>query len=66
MSKAKPSKSNNYCLSNETLEKALTYMKKEGYIETTDTVEDLISFTRTMTEDIPFMVKAKITQWANS
>ena len=41
-------------------------MKSEGYMEPTDTTDDLISFTRSMVEDIPFMVKAKITQWANS
>ena len=57
---------NKYGLSQETLEKALANMKSEGYMEPTDTTDDLISFTRSMVEDIPFMVKAKITQWANS
>ena len=57
---------NKYGLSQETLEKALANMKSEGYMEPTDTTEDLISFTRSMVEDIPFMVKAKITPWANS
>lgn len=57
---------NKYGLSQETLEKALAYMTSEGYMEPTDTTEDLISYTRSMVEDIPFMVKAKITQWANS
>ena len=57
---------NKWGLSQETLEKALANMKSEGYMEPTDTTDDLISFTRSMVEDIPFMVKAKITQWANS
>jgi len=57
---------NKYGLSQETLEKALANMKSEGSMEPTDTTDDLISFTRSMVEDIPFMVKAKITQWANS
>ena len=57
---------NKYGLSQETLEKALANMKSEGYMEPTDTTDDLISFTRSMVEDMPFMVKAKITQWANS
>ena len=57
---------NKYGLSQETLEKALANMKSEGYMEPTDTTDDLISFTRSMCENIPFMVKAKITQWANS
>ena len=57
---------NKYGLSQETLEKALANMKSDGYMEPTDTTDDLISFTRSMVEDIPFMVKAKITQWANS
>jgi len=60
------SKTNNYGLSTETLQKALEYMKSEGYMEPTDTTDDLISFTRSMVEDIAFMLKAKITQWANS
>ena len=57
---------NKYGLSQETLEKALANMIAEGYMEPTDTTDDLISFTRSMVEDIPFMVKAKITQWANN
>ena len=57
---------NKYGLSQETLEKALANMKSDGSMEPTDTTDDLISFTRSMVEDIPFMVKAKITQWANS
>jgi len=57
---------NKYGLSQETLEKALANMKSEGYMEPTDTTEDLISYTRSMVEDIPFMVTRKITQWANS
>lgn len=57
---------NKYGLSQETLEKALANMKSDGYMEPTDTTDDLISFTRSMVEDMPFMVKAKITQWANS
>ena len=56
---------NKYGLSQETLEKALANMIAEGYMEPTDTTDDLISFTRSMVEDIPFMVKAKITQWAS-
>lgn len=56
---------NKYGLSQETLEKALANMKSEGCMEPADTTDDLISFTRSMVEDIPFMVKAKITQWAN-
>jgi hypothetical protein len=57
---------NKYGLSQETLEKALANMVSEGYMEPTATTDDLISFTYTMVEGIPFMVKAKITQWANS
>ena len=57
---------NKYGLSQETLEKALANMIAEGYMEPTDTTDDLISFTRSMVEGIPFMVKAKITQWANN
>ena len=57
---------NKFGLSQETLEKALANMIAEGYMEPTDTTDDLISFTRSMVEGIPFMVKAKITQWANS
>ena len=57
---------NKYGLSQETLEKALANMIAEGYMEPTATTDDLISSTRSMVEDIDFMVKAKITQWANS
>ena len=57
---------NKYGLSQETLEKALANMVSEGYMEPTATTDDLISFTYTMVEGIDFMVKAKITQWANS
>ena len=60
------SNTNKYGLSTETLQKALEYMVSEGYMEPTNTTDDLISFTRSMVEDIPFMVKAKINQWANS
>jgi len=57
---------NKYGLSQETLEKALANMKSEGWITEDYTTEDLISYTRSMVEDIPFMVTRKITQWANS
>jgi hypothetical protein len=57
------SKKNNYGLSQETLEKAKKYMVAQGYM---DESTDIISYTRPMVEDIPFMVKAKITQWAKS
>jgi hypothetical protein len=59
------SKTNKYGLSTETLQKALEYMKSEGYMEPTDTTDDLISFTRSMVEDHDFMVTRKITQWAS-
>ena len=38
-------------------------MVAQGYVDTT---EDIISYTRSMVEDINFMVTAKITQWANA
>jgi len=57
---------NKYGLSQETLEKALANMIAEGYMEPTATTDDLISSTRSMVEGIDFMVKAKITQWANN
>ena len=57
---------NKFGLSQETLEKALANMVAEGYMEPTATTDDLISFTRSMVEDIPFMVTRKITQWANN
>ncbi len=53
-----------YGISQETAEKALLYMKAEGYMEPSDTTEDLIDYTRSMVEGIPFMVRSKITQWA--
>jgi hypothetical protein len=56
-------KQNNYGLSQETLENAKAYMVKEGYMDPSD---DIIDFTRVMVEDINFMVKAKITQWATA
>ena len=55
-----------YAISQETAEKALLYMKDAGYIPEDYTVEDLIDYTYCMVEGIPFMVKAKINQWANS
>ena len=57
---------NNYKLDQQTLEKALNHMQSEGYLEPNSTIDDLISFTRSMVEDIPFMVTAKIKQWANA
>jgi|LakMenE01Jun11ns_1017448.scaffolds.fasta_scaffold9773353_4 hypothetical protein len=54
-------KANNYGLSEETMEKAKAYMVQEGYMDPSD---DIISYTRPMVEDIDFMVKAKINQWA--
>jgi hypothetical protein len=54
-------KANNYGLSEETMEKAKAYMVNEGYMDPSD---DIISYTRPMVEDIDFMVKAKINQWA--
>ena len=56
-------KANNYGLSEETMEKAKAYMVQEGYMEPS---EDIISYTRVMVEDISFMVKSKITQWATA
>jgi hypothetical protein len=57
---------NNYGLSQETLESALKNMIAEGYMDPTDTTDDLISYTRSMVENIPFMVTRKITQWSVS
>ena len=57
---------NMYNLNQETLEKALKYMQSECFLDHDSTTEDLIKFTRSMVEDIPFMVVAKIKQWANS
>ncbi len=55
---------NNYGLSQETLDKALHNMKVGGYLPQDYTVTDLIDYWYAATEGIPFMVKAKITQWA--
>ncbi len=55
-----------YGITEETANKALAYMKVQGYIPEEYTVEDLIDYTRSMVEGIPFMVKSKINQWANS
>ena len=57
------SKTNKYGLSIEVLEKAKKYMVSEGYM---DESTDIIDYTRPMVEDIDFMVKAKISQWARS
>lgn len=56
------SKNNKYGLSIEVLENAKKYMVSEGYM---DESTDIIDYTRPMVEDHDFMVKAKITQWAN-
>ena len=55
-----------YNLTIEIVEKALKFMQSEGYMESTDTPEDLIENTRCMVQNINFMVTAKINQWANS
>ena len=54
---------NKYGLTEKELQQALAYMVAEGYMDGT---EDIISYTRSMVEDIDFMVKAKIRQWSNS
>jgi len=54
-----------YKLTQEQIDNALAYMVSEGYMEPTDTTDDLISFTRSMVEDHDFMVTRKITQWSN-
>ena len=50
-------------LSAETIAKAKKYMIAEGYMDETT---DIIDYTYCMVEGIPFMVKAKINQWATS
>lgn len=52
---------NKYGLTEEELQQATAYMVQEGYMDGT---EDIISYTLAMVEGIPFMVKAKIRQWA--
>jgi len=55
-----------YGISEETAEKALLYMKEAGYISPDYTVEDLIDYTHSMVQDIPFMVRSKMSQWAQT
>ena len=57
---------NNYNIKIETLEKALIYMIAEGCLEKDETIEDLISFARSMGQNNTNFVIAKINQWANS
>jgi len=52
---------NRYGLTESTIQAATAYMVGEGYI---DADTDIIGYTRSMVEDIDFMVKAKIRQWA--
>ncbi len=56
---------NYYGIPDETLRKALAYMIQENYMDADETIEDLIDSTRCMVENIPFMVVAKINEWAN-
>lgn len=58
-------KTNKYNIPQEILESALKYMTKKGFMKEGETTDNLISFTRSMVEDIDFMVIAKINQWAN-
>ena len=60
------STTNNYKLTQEQLDNALAYMVSEGYMDPSDSTDDLISSTRSMVEGIPFMVTAKIKQWSNA
>lgn len=55
-----------YKLTQEQLDNALAYMVSEGYMDPSDSTEDIISYTRSMVEGIPSMVTAKITQWSNA
>ena len=60
------STTNNYKLTQEQLDNALAYMVSEGYMDPSDSTDDLISSTRSMVEGIPSMVTAKIKQWSNA
>ena len=55
-------KTNKYGLSETELQQAQAWMVLNGYMDDT---EDIISYTRSMVEDIPFMVTRKIQQWSN-
>ena len=55
-----------YKLTQEQLDNALAYMVSEGYMDPSDSTDDLLSSTRSMVEGIPSMVTAKITQWSNA
>ena len=55
-----------YNISQETLEKALIYMKSEEYLEQDETIEDLLSYARSMAGNDTYFITAKINQWANS
>ena len=57
---------NKWGLSEKELQQALAYMVSEGYMDPSDSTDDLISSTRSMVEGIPSMVTAKITQWSNA
>ena len=59
-------KMQSYNISQEVLNKALSYMKEEGYLDDGHTVEDLLSMARSMGEnDAPFVIY-KINQWADA
>lgn len=57
---------NKWGLSEKELQQALAYMVSEGYMDPSDSTDDLINFTRSMVEGIPSMVTAKIKQWSSS
>ena len=52
---------NNYGLTEEELQQAQAYLELNGYMDET---EDIINYTRSMVEGIPFMVTRKIQQWS--
>ena len=49
----------------EVLEKALSVMKIDNYIESTATVEDLEDFAYSMCEGLAWYAKSKIKDWAS-
>lgn len=57
---------NKWGLSEKELQQALAYMVSDGYMDPSDSTDDLLSSTRSMVEDIPTMVTAKIKQWSNA
>ena len=56
---------NTYKINTETLERALIFMKENGHLEQDETVEDLLSYARSMAGNDSYFVVDKINQWSN-